>query len=75
VLPTPRDIAANPHLRASLSVEAPLPLDGLPIPPDGPTDEVVALAQRAVTVLVRSLDDLLEPLLTQLDGEVTGRTG
>jgi hypothetical protein len=33
------------------------------------------LAQRAVTVLVRALDDLLQPLVSQLDGEISGRTG
>jgi hypothetical protein len=75
VLPTPRDLAANPHLRASLSVDAPLPVDGLPVPPDGPHDEVPVLAQRAVVVLARALDDLLEPLVTQLENEVTGRSG
>jgi len=75
VLPTPRDIAASPHLRASLNVEAPLPLEGLPVPPDEPDERrVEALAQRAVTVLVRALDDLLHPLVTQLDGEISGRT-
>ena len=28
--PSDRDVSRNPHLRATLLVEAPLPLDGLP---------------------------------------------
>jgi hypothetical protein len=73
VLPTPRDIATHPHLRAALTVETPLALDGLPRPPDEPTDNLPALAALALPVLVRELNAQLEPLLAQLDGEVSDK--
>jgi hypothetical protein len=70
VVPTERDIAARPYLRTSLTVEAPLPLGGLPQAPASPDvrDEVVVqAAQHAVTVLVRELNALLTPVVRQLD--------
>ncbi|GAA2627602.1 hypothetical protein GCM10010399_68970 [Dactylosporangium fulvum] len=66
VQPTDRDLSRNPHLRATLLVEAPLPLDGLPAAPEDPAG-VEAAAELAVTVLVRDLDDLIGPVLQQLD--------
>jgi hypothetical protein len=69
VQPTARDLSHNPHLRATLLVEAPLPLDGLPAAPDPDADpaDVAAAAQRAVTVLVRGLSDLVGPVLQHLE--------
>ncbi|WP_344619232.1 hypothetical protein [Dactylosporangium salmoneum] len=69
VRPTDRDLSRNPHLRATLLVEAPLPLDDLPAAPDldATDDDIAASAERAVTVLVRDLTDLVGPLLQQLD--------
>lgn len=60
--PTDQDLARAPHLRASLRVDAPLPLDGLPPAPAGPDDGVAVAARHAVTVAVRSLNELLDPL-------------
>ncbi|HTJ38211.1 MAG TPA: hypothetical protein VL738_33660, partial [Dactylosporangium sp.] len=69
VQPSDRDVSRNPHLRATLLVEAPLPLDGLPAAPEpsASPEDVAASAERAVTVLVRDLSDLVGPLLQQLD--------
>jgi hypothetical protein len=66
VQPPARDTARAPHVRATLLVEAPLPLDGLPAAPDG-TDDVVDSAVRAVAVLVRELNTLLTPMVRQLE--------
>jgi hypothetical protein len=65
--PSERDLARSPHLRASLLVQAPLPLDGLPAAPDGPEADVDGAAARAVTVLVRELNELLTPVVGQLE--------
>ncbi len=65
--PSERDLAYRPHLRGSLLVQAPLPVDGLPEAPDGPDAELADAAARAVTVLVRELNELLTPLVRQLD--------
>jgi hypothetical protein len=67
VQPTERDLTRAPHLRASLLVEAPLPLSGLPAAPDGPRDDTEETARRAVTVLVRELNELLTPVIRQLE--------
>jgi hypothetical protein len=66
VEPTAQDVTRNPHLRATLRLDAPVPLAGLPMPPDDP-DEVETAAHRAVTVLVRELNDLVGPVIDQLD--------
>ncbi|MER7591399.1 hypothetical protein ABTW72_28070 [Micromonospora sp. NPDC127501] len=68
--PTEEDQTRRPHLRALLQVEAPVPLDDLPPTPDGPDDEVAAAARRAVAVLTRELNDLLAPMIGQLDAGV-----
>ncbi|MBQ1013974.1 hypothetical protein KBX53_24115, partial [Micromonospora sp. M51] len=68
--PTEQDQTRRPHLRALLQVEAPVPLDDLPPTPEGPDDDVAAAARRAVVVLARELNDLLAPMIGQLDAGV-----
>ncbi|MEH0845241.1 hypothetical protein V6U81_22895 [Micromonospora sp. CPCC 205711] len=68
--PSEQDLTRAPHLRATLLVEAPVPPDDLPPAPDGPTDQVAPAARRAVTVLVRQLDELLAPMVGQLEAGV-----
>lgn len=70
VTPTQRDLARVPHLRAMLLVEAPIPLDHLPATPQGRDDGVERAARRAVTVITRELNELLAPMLVQLDTAV-----
>jgi hypothetical protein len=53
-----------------LLVQAPVRLDDLPAAPDGPTGEVEQTARRAVTVLVRELNDLLSPMISQLEAGI-----
>ena len=67
VQPTEEDLSRRPHLRASLLVEAPVPLDDLPPAPDGPADDVEEKARRALTVVTRELDALLAPMIDQLE--------
>jgi len=67
VPPSEQDLTRSPHLRASLLVQAPIPLDGLPPAPAGPHEEVSGRAQLAVSGLVRELNDLISPLLEQLE--------
>jgi hypothetical protein len=70
-LPSERDLTRSPHLRASLRVQAPLRLDDLPPAPDGPDGpELENEAGRAVAVLVRELNDLLNPIVDQLEAEI-----
>jgi hypothetical protein len=72
--PTEHDLARAPHLRSSLTVDAPLPLDGLPPAPAGPHADGVAHAARdAVTAVVRHLNDLLDPLVDTLESAGTIR--
>ena len=74
VTPTDQDLTRSPHVRALLQVEGPVPLGDLPPAPDGPDDAVVPAARRAVAVLVRELDDLLAPMIGQLEtGAPAGR--
>ena len=65
--PSDRDVSRSPHLRGSLLVQAPLPLADLPEAPDGPGEGVAEAADRAVVVLVRQLNELLTPLVRQLE--------
>lgn len=65
--PTDQDLSRSPHLRASLLVEAPLPLDSLPPAPEGPSDDIEGKARHAVTVLVRELNEILTPIVRQLE--------
>ncbi|MGC4816026.1 hypothetical protein [Micromonospora sp. DT63] len=68
--PSEQDVTRRPHLRALLQVEAPVPLGELPPAPAGPQDQVAAAARRAVTVLARELNDLLAPMIGQLEAGV-----
>jgi hypothetical protein len=68
--PSEQDLTRSPHLRASLLVQAPVRLDDLPPAPEGPADDVERAAHRAVTVLVRELNDLLNPIVDQLEADL-----
>ena len=67
VTPTAQDLARGPFLRASVLVEAPLPLAGLPDAPDGPVDGFEEDAVRAISVLVRAMDRVLAPIVAGLE--------
>jgi hypothetical protein len=67
--PSEQDITRRPHLRATLFVQAPVRLDNLPPAPDGPDEHLEQSARRAVTVLVRELNELLGPMIEQLDAD------
>ncbi|GAA3454311.1 hypothetical protein [Dactylosporangium matsuzakiense] len=71
VQPGDRDLARYPHLRTTLLIEAPLPLDGLPAAPEPGTagGALAVAAARAVAVLARDLSDLIGPVLQQLDSD------
>jgi hypothetical protein len=69
VKPAESDLSRRPYLLASLRMQAPVPLDGLPPAPDGPDDQLAVSARRAVAVIARELDELLSPVLTQLEDE------
>lgn len=69
VEPAQQDLAKHPFLRASLNMQAPLPLDGLPPAPAGPGEECLVSARRAVVVIAQHLNDLLAPILLQLDSD------
>ncbi|MEV4756878.1 hypothetical protein AB0J86_17435 [Micromonospora sp. NPDC049559] len=73
--PTEEDLSRRPHLRASLLVEAPVPVERLPAAPDGPHDRLAEAARRAVTVLARELDELLTPVIEQLESDPARETG
>ncbi|MFI6783236.1 hypothetical protein [Micromonospora sp. NPDC050276] len=47
-----------------------MPLGDLPPTPGGPDDDVATAARRAVVVLARELNDLLAPMIGQLDAGV-----
>ena len=68
VQPSEQDIARSPHLRASLLVEAPVPLGELPPAPPGPRDDLDENARWAVAVLARELNELLTPIVGQVEG-------
>jgi hypothetical protein len=69
--PSAHDLARSPHLRASLQAQAPVRLDDLPPAPEGPDPaEAERAAGRAVTVLVRELNDLLNPIVDQLETDI-----
>lgn len=70
VSPADEDVARVPHARAMLLVETPVPLADLPAAPDGLDDALEATARHAVAVLVRELNDLLTPMIGQLDAGV-----
>jgi hypothetical protein len=65
--PSERDLTRSPHLRASLLVQAPVRLDDLPPAPERPGGDVDQVARRSVAVLVRELNELLDPIVAQLE--------
>jgi hypothetical protein len=65
--PSEQDLTRAPHLRASLLVQAPVPLDRLPPAPAGPADDAPRAARRAVAAVIRELNDLLTPMISQLE--------
>ncbi|GAA3987295.1 hypothetical protein GCM10023085_81710 [Actinomadura viridis] len=75
VEPAEQDLAKAPHLRATLRVDAPVPLDRLPAAPEGPGDldgparpgEFAETAHRALVVMVAELNELLMPIIAQLE--------
>ncbi|MEV4460920.1 hypothetical protein ACWEQG_26405 [Microbispora sp. NPDC004025] len=67
VEPAEQDLAKVPHLRPTLLVDAPVPLEDLPAAPDGPAHDLAETAHRALTVLVRELNDLLAPVIAHLE--------
>jgi hypothetical protein len=70
VAPSDQDLTRSPHLRASLLVQAPVRLDDLPPAPEGPGGDVEGAARRAVTVLVRELNELLDQIVDQLETDI-----
>lgn len=64
--PSQEELSRVPHLRSTLTAEAPLSFAELPKLPDSPGPELPDLAERTVSVLVRELNDLLAPMVTQL---------
>ena len=73
VPPAEQDLTRAPHLRASLLVQAPIPLDCLPSAPADPGDDTPATARRAVGAVVRELNDLLTPMISQLEAATPAR--
>ena len=65
--PAEEDLAKSPYLRASLLIEAPLPLERLPDAPAGPSEDVEDTARRAVVALTKELNELVAPIIGRLD--------
>lgn len=65
--PTERDLSRAPFLRTTLLIDAPLPLDGLPPAPDGPSGALPDIARIAVTAIVRQLNQLINPIIHRLE--------
>lgn len=65
--PAEQDLAKAPHLRASLEMDAPVPLGRLPAAPDGLDGTLEETAHRALVVLVGELNELLAPIIAQLE--------
>jgi hypothetical protein len=65
--PSPEEVSRFPYVRPLLLIDAPLPLADLPPAPEEPGPELAELAIRAVSVLVRELNELLGPMLAQLE--------
>jgi hypothetical protein len=72
--PTLEDLARHPHIRTSILVEAPIPVGGLPAAPDGPDEYLPATARLAVATLVRELNDILTPIVRQLEADHSPRS-
>ncbi|MBP2708226.1 hypothetical protein JOL79_31050 [Microbispora sp. RL4-1S] len=69
VEPAERELTKIPYLRPVVMVDAPLPLDDLPPAPDAPGDDLAEVAHRALVVLARELNQLVGPLIEQLDAQ------
>jgi len=67
LVPSDRELSKTPHARALLVVDTPVPLDLFPPVPDEPSADLPELARRTVAVLARELNELLVPMLRQLD--------
>jgi hypothetical protein len=65
--PTDQDLTKSPFLRTTLLVDAPVPLGALPAAPDGPSETLADTAGLAVAVLVKELNDLLNPVIRRLE--------
>jgi hypothetical protein len=71
--PSEQDLTRAPHLRASLLIQAPIPLDRLPPAPAGPAQDAPGTARRAVAAVARELSDLLAPMIEQLETTASAR--
>jgi hypothetical protein len=71
--PSEQDLTRAPHLRASLLIQAPIPLDRLPPAPAGPARDAPGTARRAVAAVARELSDLLAPMIEQLETTASAR--
>jgi hypothetical protein len=67
VTPSQADLSKIPYVRPVLLVDVPVPLDDLPPTPEAAGPDLAETAHRALLVLVRELDRLVAPLLSQLD--------
>jgi hypothetical protein len=65
--PTDQDQARSPFLRTTLLIDAPVPLGTLPAAPDGPSESLADTARLAVSALVKELNELLNPVIRQLE--------
>ncbi|HEY0536727.1 MAG TPA: hypothetical protein VGD53_00090 [Actinoallomurus sp.] len=65
--PTDRDLTRSPFLRTTLLIDAPIPLGALPPAPNGPSDTLADTARLAVAVLVKELNELLNPIIRRLE--------
>ncbi|HEX2315911.1 MAG TPA: hypothetical protein VHJ17_19350 [Thermomonospora sp.] len=65
--PSAEDVSKSPHLRGVLLVDTPVPLDRLPAAPEGPHADVEGAARHAVAVMVKELNDLVDPILRRLE--------
>jgi hypothetical protein len=65
--PTDQDLTRNPFLRTALLVDAPIPLGALPPAPAGPSETLAAIAGLAVAALIKELNELLNPIIRQLE--------
>jgi hypothetical protein len=65
--PTDQDLTHTPFLRTALLVDAPIPLGALPPAPAGPSETLAAIAGLAVGALVKELNELLNPIIRQLE--------
>jgi hypothetical protein len=65
--PTDQDLTRNPFLRTTLLVDASVPLKALPPAPEGPFETLPETAHLAVAAMVKELNELLNPIIHQLE--------